>query len=95
MEGVSAGMAAATAALAQAEAVAAVGSAEAQAAYALMYQILKNKEAPLIFPSLLLTASGIGEGLSAYEATLVEKRLQYAETKIAWEEAQRRAGGDS
>ena len=44
----------------------ATGTVEAKTAYTLMYQILKNNEAPAIFPSLLLSATAIGEGLVAY-----------------------------
>lgn len=59
------------------DAVNSVALPSAETAYTLMYQILQNNEAPLIFASLPLSAAAIIEGLAAYEASLADGRLAY------------------
>lgn len=54
-----------------------VALTSAEASYPLMTQILKDNAFPLIFASLPISAAAIGEGLLAYEATLLNSRLAY------------------
>ncbi|MBV6812415.1 hypothetical protein ACE15N_05915 [Xanthomonas campestris pv. passiflorae] len=58
-----------TAPLAAAAALNAAAIPSAQAAYALMTQVLQDEPSPLIFGSLALSAGAIVLGLEAYEAT--------------------------
>jgi hypothetical protein len=54
----------------------------AAVSYQLMSQILKDNAFPLIFVALPISASAIGEGLLAYEATLANSRLAYERVGI-------------
>ena len=55
--------------LAAADALNAAAIPSAQAAYALMIQVLQEEPSPLIFGSLALSAAAIVLGLQAYETT--------------------------
>lgn len=59
------------------ETVNSVAIPSAEMAYTLMYQILQDNAAPLIFASLPISAAAIIEGLAAYEATLAGSKLAY------------------
>ncbi|MEO6278182.1 hypothetical protein [Roseateles sp.] len=67
----------ATAALANA-----VALPSARTAYQLMSQILGDNTAPLILASLPLSATAIGDGLLAYEASLVAGEVASQAAKL-------------
>lgn len=69
-------------AMAAVETINAVAVPSAKTAYQLMVEILGNNAQPLIFASLPLSAAAIGEGLAAYQATLVDSRLAYAKVGL-------------
>lgn len=63
--------------MASVEQVNTVSIQRAETSYELMYKILQDNAAPLIFASLPISAAAIVAGLASYEATLANCRLAY------------------
>lgn len=82
------GSAAAASAVTAAEAAAAVGTAEAQVAYQLTTQAVKD-EAAVVIPLLLLSFASIAEGLVAYTASLAAGKAADAAVRALWQSAVR------
>ncbi|VAW42825.1 hypothetical protein MNBD_CHLOROFLEXI01-658 [hydrothermal vent metagenome] len=66
------------------------GTTTAQTGYELTQTMLKESEAPLVIPLLILTSTAISEGLAAYTATVNSAKMigQQVETAMAAAEAQ-------
>lgn len=86
VNGVAAGTAAAAVAVAAAEAAAALGSAEAELAYQLTTQAVKEQAAAVI-PLLVLSLTSVSEGLAAYTATVAAGKAADEAVKTEWQSA--------